>query len=49
MSAQRAFYFIVVAGEIVVLHAYYKKTQKAPRGEIEIATKRMNETLKTEG
>jgi phage-related protein len=45
VSAQRAFYCVVMAGEIVVLHTYYKKTQKAPASEIELATKRMKEVL----
>lgn len=45
VSAQRAFYVMVTGDELVVLHAYTKKTRKAPVGDIDIATRRMNEIL----
>lgn len=45
VSAQRAFYVMVTGDELVVLHAYTKKSRKAPAGDIDIATKRMNEIL----
>jgi phage-related protein len=40
--------YVVIAGEdtMVWLHAFKKKTQKAPLGDIEVAEKRMKEVLK---
>jgi phage-related protein len=45
VSAQRVFYVVVTGPELVLLHAYRKQSQKAPRGEIEVATRRMKEAL----
>jgi phage-related protein len=39
------FYVLVTGPELVLLHAYRKQSQKAPRGEIEIAMRRMKEVL----
>jgi phage-related protein len=44
-SAQRVFYVLASGGTLWLLHAYKKEGQKAPRGEIEIATSRMKEVL----
>jgi len=44
-SAQRVFYVLASGGTLWLLHAYKKQGQKAPRGEIEIATSRMKEVL----
>ena len=35
--------FFVLAGEMVLLHGFIKKTQKTPPQEIELALKRMKE------
>lgn len=43
--SHRIFYFVVVKNEMVLLHAYQKKSQKAPKKEIELAEKRMKEIL----
>lgn len=45
VSQQRVFYVVVSGPEVVLLHAYKKQGQKAPRGEIEVALKRMKEVL----
>ena len=45
VSAQRAFYVLVTSEEMVVLHAYTKKSQRAPRSEIDLALRRMKEVL----
>jgi phage-related protein len=39
----RVMYFIYTGRVIVLLHGFQKKTQKTPRGEIEIAEKRMQD------
>jgi len=39
------FYASVAADEIVLLHAYLKKSQKAPAHEVAVAEKRMREIL----
>ena len=39
----RVFYCTVVGQRIFMLHSYVKKTQKAPRADVEIATLRMKE------
>lgn len=45
----RFFYFIVTAaGEIVILHAFKKKTQKTPERDLSLALKRMAETKESE-
>lgn len=35
--------FCIVAGDMVLLHAFVKKTQKTPRQDIEVALRRMKE------
>ena len=42
----RALYCYVVDKEIVILHAFVKKTQKTPANAILLAKKRMNEVKK---
>jgi phage-related protein len=44
-SQQRVFYVVVDGPEMVLLHAYKKQGQKAPRNEIEIARKRMRDVI----
>ena len=39
----RVFYFFYTGKQIVLLHAFQKKTQKTPNREIQIAQKRMSE------
>lgn len=39
----RAFFCTVVGQEIVILHAFIKKTQKTPRKELAIARRRLTE------
>ena len=39
----RAFYCFLAGQRVVVLHAFIKKTQQTPAGEIRIARKRMRE------
>ncbi len=39
----RAFYCYIKNNEIVVLHAFIKKTQKTPKKELKIAKDRMSE------
>lgn len=41
----RLFYVCVDRSKLTILHAYHKKTQKAPIKEIELAEKRMIEVL----
>lgn len=49
MSAgYRIFYVVIKQSLIVLLHAYKKQSQKAPKREIEIAEKRILEVLKDE-
>ena len=43
--SHRIFYVVIVKNEMVLLHAYQKKSQKAPKKEIELAKKRMKEIL----
>lgn len=45
VSAQRLFYVVVSGPEVVLLHAYRKQSQAAPRREIETALRRMIEVL----
>lgn len=40
---ERAFFCTLKGNRIVILHAFVKKTERTPRREIEIATKRMRE------
>ena len=39
----RAIYVTAVGRRVVVIHAFVKKTQKAPNGALELAEKRMKE------
>ena len=41
----RVFYFFFTGRQIILLHAFQKKTQKTPNREIQIALKRMSEYL----
>jgi hypothetical protein len=41
-SASRFFYFAFTGRRFVILHGYRKKSQKAPRREIEAALRRMD-------
>lgn len=45
VSKQRVFYVVIDGPQLILLHAYKKQGQKAPRHEIATATKRMNEVL----
>ena len=44
-GAGRLFYFLCLGERFIVLHGYRKRTPKAPRREIEMAIRRMNEIL----
>jgi len=44
-GAHRVFYVIVTGPEMVLLHAYRKQAQKAPRKELDLARRRMKEIL----
>lgn len=41
----RAFYVFLVGRQVVILHAFIKKTQSTPDKELNIARKRMKELL----
>jgi phage-related protein len=41
----RLFYFAYIENQFVILHGYRKQGMKAPKGEIEIAFRRMQELL----
>lgn len=43
--SHRIFYVVHVKDEVVLLHAYQKKSQKAPKKEIALAEKRAKEIL----
>lgn len=45
VSAQRVFYVILSGPEMILLHAYKKQSQKAPKSEIATAMKRMRDVL----
>jgi phage-related protein len=47
-SGYRIFYVTVKQSVMVLLHVYQKQSQKAPKKEIEIATKRMLEVQQNE-
>ena len=47
-SGYRIFYVAIKANVLVLLHAYKKQSQKAPKKEIEIAEKRLMEVLNDE-
>ncbi len=40
-NQHRIFYVVLKGNEMILLHAYLKKTQKAPTKEIEVAKQRM--------
>lgn len=42
----RVFYCTIIGRKVVMLHGFIKKSQKTPRKELDIATKRMNEAKK---
>ena len=44
-GANRVFYFLHTGRRIIVLHAYRKKSQKAPKREIRTALRRMTDWL----
>lgn len=46
VSRTRIFYVVVLEDVMVLLHAYKKQSQKAPRAEIRTALRRMAEVLK---
>ena len=39
----RAFYCFVIGQQVIILHAFVKKTQETPEHELKIARKRMKE------
>ncbi len=43
----RIFYVMILEGNMILLHAYLKKTPKAPAREIVVAATRMNEVLES--
>jgi len=43
VKASRIFYCFKPGGRIVLLHGFTKKSQKTPRGELQMALKRMEE------
>jgi phage-related protein len=45
VSRHRVFYVTIEGPTVVVLHAYKKQSQKAPRSEVELALARMKEVL----
>ena len=49
IGAYRIFYFIAEGSTMVLLHAYSKKTKKAPRRHIETAIQRMAEAIQRGG
>jgi phage-related protein len=48
VSQQRAFYVMMSGPVMVVLHAYKKEGQRAPRAEIDLALSRMEKVLRAE-
>jgi phage-related protein len=42
----RTFYFAHTGKKFVLLHAYQKKSQKAPRKELDVAEERMRDYLR---
>lgn len=45
-GAHRVFYVLLTRSEMVLLHAYRKQSLKAPGRHLEIARRRLEETLK---
>jgi len=44
-TAVRIFYFVKMADAIVVFHGFQKQTQKTPKHEMEVGSKRLQEVL----
>jgi phage-related protein len=44
-NQHRIFYVVIKGSEMILLHAYLKKTQKAPLKEIRLAQQRMKSVL----
>jgi phage-related protein len=44
-GAYRAFYFTKLAGAVLIIHAFQKKTAKTPPHEIDLARKRLKEMI----
>jgi phage-related protein len=44
-SIGRAFFCIKIDREIIILHAFIKKTQETPKSDIDIARKRLSEII----
>lgn len=44
-AAVRVFYFVKLAEAIVVFYGFQKKTQRTPRHEIQVGSKRLREVL----
>lgn len=44
-GASRLFYFLHLGEEFIVLHGYRKKSQQAPRREVETAVRRMYDVI----
>lgn len=44
----RLFYFAFIDRQFVILHGYRKQSRKAPEGEIAVALRRMEESLREE-
>ena len=47
VDAQRVFYVLIGGPTVVLLHAYRKQGQKAPRRELDVARERMKQVLGT--
>ncbi len=45
-GAFRVIYLATLSDRVVVLHAFQKKTQRTPRPDIEVATKRFRDLRK---
>ncbi len=45
IGTHRIFYVVIVGPEMVLLHAYRKRSSKAPGKELDVARKRMTEVL----
>lgn len=45
IDAHRIFYVVIVGPVMVLLHAYRKQSQKAPKADIEVAEQRMGEVF----
>ncbi len=44
----RVFFCYTLKTKIVILHSFIKKTQKIPKGELEVVKKRMKEVIRYE-